>query len=77
MIKGLQNIHCVICRWICGHEKFATKTDLPFEIREASHKLANASAVIQGSARRIKQEADVLTELTAALQRTGGQGWMI
>ena len=77
MIKGLQNFHCLICRWICGHEKFVDKTDLPFEIREASHKLANASAVIQGSAHRIKIEADVLTELTAALQKTGGQGWTI
>jgi hypothetical protein len=77
MIKGLQNFHCVICRWICGHEKFAAKTDLPFNIREASHNLANESAIIQGSTRRIQKEADVLTELVAALQKTGGQGWTI
>jgi hypothetical protein len=77
MIKGLQNFHCVLCRWICGHEKFVDKTDLPFSIREASHNLANESAIIQGSTRRIQKEADVLTELVSALQKTGGKGWTI
>lgn len=66
-MQWLHNVHCRLCKLICGDIE-RQPPEMPSSIREASHNQANLSSQLQASAVRIRREADVLTELTKAMQ---------
>lgn len=42
--------------------------EMPFEVRRASHEVANAAAKLQSAANALKRDADVFYDLVHAMQ---------
>lgn len=62
-----------MCRWFCHRQSdktppVAQRVEMPEEIRQASHRMATASANIQGVAYKLKREPDVMDKLVNAMQ---------
>lgn len=65
----IKRVHCWLCKLICPSTK--EPVELSFEIREASHKMANTVAEIQASASRYQNEARVFQSLASAMRGKG------
>ena len=62
-----------LCRWLCGRRfddthPSAESMEMPPEVREASHNLANAATQMQTLAHTIKRQADVFHDLVHTMR---------
>lgn len=55
---------------ICGHKPIEVKPqeDVPSEVREKSHELANASARSNGLAHAVKKESEAIEQFARAIR---------
>lgn len=70
MTRG--KLRCWLCNLFCGpveSSKEAQPGDIPFEIREVSHKIANAATKAQGAARQLEHNAETLRRLASSVSR--------
>ncbi len=63
------NIIKNFCRYLCGMKTIPPADPVPIELREVSHRIANTSTEIQGSATRLKQDKEIMNQAPLAISR--------
>lgn len=63
--------HCVLCHFLCGNLERDKGLDLPFEVREQSHALANEVTKLIQTSSNIRREANAIDELVQTLRNRG------